>query len=44
MSLFMKEKHNKHRELIFGCQGGVVGEGWFGSLGLADENYYVENG
>ena len=25
-----------------GCQGvGDVGEGWIGSLGLADANYYI---
>ena len=29
-------------EQTCGCQGGGgVGEGWIGSLGLADANYYV---
>ena len=28
-----------------GCQGGGgVGEGWIWSLGLADANYYIEDG
>ena len=25
-------------------KGERVGEGWIGSLGLADANYYIENG
>ena len=25
-------------------RGSGVGEGWIGSLGLADANYYIENG
>ena len=25
----------------YGCQGGGEGEGWFGSLGLVDANYYI---
>ena len=30
------------REQTCGCQGGEgVGEGWSGSLGLADANYYI---
>ena len=29
----------RHREQTCGCQG--VGEGWIGSLGLADVNYYI---
>ena len=37
--------HLKHREQACGCQGGeLVGEGWSGSLGLADANYYIQNG
>ena len=32
----------RHREQTCGCQGGEgVGEGWPGSLGLADANYYI---
>ena len=39
-----KQTH-RHREQICGCQGGGRGgEGWIGSLGLADANYYTENG
>ena len=31
------------KEQTCGCQGGVgVGEGWIGSLGLADANYYIQ--
>ena len=33
---------HRHRELTCGCQGGgVVEEGWIGSLGLADANSYI---
>ena len=36
---------HRHREQTCGCQeGGWLGEGWTGSLGLADANYYIENG
>ena len=43
MNLSMKQKQTrKHREQTCGCQGGgVVAEGWIGSLGLADANYYI---
>ena len=43
MILPMKQKQiHRHREQTYGCQGGVwVGEGWIGSLGLADANYYI---
>ena len=43
MSLSMKQKQtHRHREQTWGYQGeGGVGEGWIGSLGLADTNYYV---
>ena len=41
MNLFMKQTHRR-REQTCGCQGGMeVGEGWIGSLGLADANYYI---
>ena len=37
-----KEQIHGKREQICGCQGGGgVGEGWIGSLGLADANYYA---
>ena len=41
----MKQKQtHRHREQTCGCQGGgKVGEGWTGSLGLADANSYIEN-
>ena len=44
MNLSMKQSH-KHREQTGGCQGK---EGCWrdrvGILGLADENFYIENG
>ena len=44
MNLFTKQKQtHRHREQTGGCQGGV-GERWIGSLGLADANYYIQNG
>ena len=45
MNLSAKEKQtHRHREQTWGCQGGgKVGEGYVGSLGLADANYiYIE--
>ena len=43
MNLPMKQKQTHgHREQTCGCQGGEgVGEGWIGSLGLADANHYI---
>ena len=45
MNLIIKQKQtHRHREQICGCQEGGrggVGEGWTGSLGLADANYYI---
>ena len=43
MNLSMKQKQtHKHREQTCGCQGGGwMAEGWTGSLGLADANYYI---
>ena len=43
MNLSTKEnKTHRHREQTYSCPGGGgVGEGWTGSLGLADANYYV---
>ena len=40
MNLSMKQKQTqRHREQTCGCQeGGEAGEGWIGSLGLADAN------
>ena len=40
MNTFTKQKQtHSHRELTCGCQRGEgVGEGWTGSLGLADAN------
>ena len=36
-----KQTH-RHREQTCGCQGGGgIEEGWTGSLGLADANYYI---
>ena len=43
--MILSTKQNQtqtHREQICGCQGeGGVGEGWIGSLGLADVKYYI---
>ena len=46
MNLSMKQKQSHgHREQTGGCQGGgEVGEGWSGSLGFADANYYIQKG
>ena len=43
MNLTTKQKQtHKHREQTCGCQEGeVAGEGWIGSLGLADINCYI---
>ena len=45
MNLSTKEKQtHKNRKQSCGCQGGgEVGEGWIGSLALADTNYYIQN-
>ena len=42
----MKRKQTpRHREQAGGCRsGGDVREGWSGSLGLTDANYYTEDG
>ena len=42
MNLSTKQKKT-HREKRC-CQGGGVGEGSIGSLGLADANYYIQYG
>ena len=45
INLAMKEKQtHRHREKTCGCQRGQGGEGRTGSLGLADANYYIQNG
>ena len=46
MNSSIKQKQTRrHREETCGCQGrGDVGEGWIGSVGLADGNYYRQNG
>ena len=41
----MKYKQNQeHRDQPGGCKGEGVGEGWIGSLGLADANWYIHKG
>ena len=43
MNLPTKQKQNhRHREQTCGCPGeGEEGEGWTGSLGFVDANYYI---
>ena len=45
MNLSMKQTQtHRHREQICGGQGGDgLGEGWNGSVGLADANYYIQD-
>ena len=46
MNISTKQKQTpRHREQTCSCQGeGGVGEGRIESSGLAEENYYVQNG
>ena len=45
MSLSVNQKQrNGHREQAGVCRGKELGEGWSGSLGLADVRYYSQNG
>ena len=40
--LIYETEIDSRREQTCGCQGEErVGEGWIGSLGLADANYYI---
>ena len=42
MNISMKEKQtHRYREQTDGAKGEGGGEGWSGSLGLADANYYI---
>ena len=41
MNLYMKETDSEN---MFVVVMGWEGKGWIGNLGLADENYYIENG
>ena len=44
INLFTKQTH-RHREQTCGFQGGgEMGKGGTGSLGLADANYYIQDG
>jgi len=43
MHLGAKQKRT-HRQQICSCQGETGEEGWAGSLGLLDANYYTYNG
>ena len=40
MNLSMKQTHRLTDTELW-LQRGAVGEGWMGSLGLADANYYI---
>ena len=43
--IYEEKRTHRHREKTCGCQGGGgEGEGWSGSLGLADANYYIQDG
>ena len=46
MNLITKQKqtHRPRKQTCGFQEGGGVGEGWIGSLGLADKNYYMQNG
>ena len=45
MNLSTRQKQTlRHREQTCDCWGGGWGEVWIGSLGLADANYFVQNG
>ena len=46
MNLTMIQKHDQnHREQTCDCRGvWRVREGWIGSLGLADANYFIQDG
>ena len=45
MNFFAKQKQTcRHREQTCGCQGEVDGGGGIESLGLADANYYIQDG
>ena len=46
MKLSMKVKQtHRHRDQTCGYHGGRgKGEGWIGSLELADANWYIQNG
>ena len=42
MNISTKQKQTHiYREQTCGCSVGGMGEGGFGSLGLADANYYI---
>ena len=43
MNLSTKQTHRQRTDLWL-LRGQGVGEGWSGILGLADANYYIENG
>ena len=43
MNLPMKQKQTHRLVIAGGGGGGGRGEGWTGSLGLADANYYTQN-
>ena len=40
----IKTETDSQRTDLWMPWGRVVGEGWIGSLGLADANYYIQNG
>ena len=42
--IYETEITHRHKEQIGSCQGTEEGEGWTGSLGLADVDYFIWNG
>ena len=41
MNIYETEQAQRHRAPTCNCQGWTVGEGWSGSLQLADANQYM---
>ena len=44
MNFFARQKQTYRQREPTCCQGGGNGGGWIESLGLADANFYIQNG
>jgi len=44
MNLSTEQKQTHRQNSLVLARRRVVGKGWIGNLGLADVNYYTENG